>query len=271
MRSTIMGWWPGTAFIRAACGAGDESPATVNGGSGGRLFAAFMTSIVLVVLAAPARAQCQSDDECKGDRQCDTGRCVTPRPAASTCTSDIECDGDLICEAGLCTAPAAAPAAAVPSSEPVSPAPAPTTVEAPPVYPATVGAPGPDRGTTTTEPITELIIAGAVTLGSVWALSLSTTGVLNALEESDTTGRDVGLMALPVLGPWVMLGVTADDVDYDDYRLAFAMSGLLQAGGLTMLILGVTLEREVTTDAATLRLTPSAPGSDAGLQLTGRF
>jgi hypothetical protein len=43
---------------------------------------AVMMALALVATATTARAQCSTDQECKGDRICEAGRCVAPVPAA---------------------------------------------------------------------------------------------------------------------------------------------------------------------------------------------
>lgn len=63
-----------------------------------------------------ARAGCDYDSQCKGDRVCEAGVCVAP-PAASaqpqaTCGADTDCAGDAICEQGVCHSPG--PSTAVP-------------------------------------------------------------------------------------------------------------------------------------------------------------
>lgn len=62
---------------------------------------------------APAPG-CRNDTECKGDRICENGQCVSPDVPKQTgppCASDSDCPGNDICADGHCTAP---PASAAP-------------------------------------------------------------------------------------------------------------------------------------------------------------
>jgi hypothetical protein len=77
-------------------------------------------------LGAPrlARAGCQADNECKGDRICVEGRCVD----VPTCAKDGDCPGKLVCEQARCVsarALAAPPAPAPPAAAPPAAAPPP--------------------------------------------------------------------------------------------------------------------------------------------------
>ena len=73
--------------------------------------------------ARPAFAQCSADIDCKGDRVCDAGACVSPavlsqRDLSPACSRDTDCKGDRVCEAGSCVAPLAPPQKVASASEP---------------------------------------------------------------------------------------------------------------------------------------------------------
>lgn len=67
------------------------------------------------------RGGCASDAECKGNRVCKAGQCVTPVPTAAAalssggCASDAECKGGRVCTHGQCSA---SPAPATPPAAP---------------------------------------------------------------------------------------------------------------------------------------------------------
>jgi hypothetical protein len=87
----------------------------------GWMIAGFVTAFV----SAPrlARAGCENDTQCKGDRICVEGRCVDAAPAK--CTRDTDCSGNLVCTAGHCAGPSA------PSAPAPAPAAAPASAPAP--------------------------------------------------------------------------------------------------------------------------------------------
>lgn len=73
------------------------------------------------VIIQQAPGGCRADVDCKGDRICSAGRCVSPSPpiivAPGGCASDADCKGDRICVAGRCESPQPAVAPA-PAPEP---------------------------------------------------------------------------------------------------------------------------------------------------------
>lgn len=186
-----------------------------------------------------AYAQCTSDSECKGGRVCSDGVCAQPTAA---CSTDVDCPGDLICASGTCSQPnaatappaAAPPAPALPSHAPAShahPGPGPA-----PFAPGGAYGPRQDavRTETETKGITGLIIAGPIVFGVAYATGIAVTAGLEADDDL------IAYSAIPVAGPWVMLA----DSRTEDYSGALAANGLLQAGGLAMFIVGVSVRRE---------------------------
>ena len=112
--------------------------------------------LALVALLSAARsgsAACAKDTDCKGDRVCNAGQCVSPSaappaaPAPSSCAKDTDCKGDRVCSAGQCVAPSAAgtPSAAPPAAEqqPVPPPVPPPSVPPPAATPEASAAPPP--------------------------------------------------------------------------------------------------------------------------------
>lgn len=57
-----------------------------------------ITTLLCLLVAQPVRAQCTSDEQCKGSRRCLAGVC---RDAA--CSVDTDCPGQSICNAGHCS------------------------------------------------------------------------------------------------------------------------------------------------------------------------
>ena len=51
--------------------------------------------------APPADAGCTKDTDCKGDRVCDRGACVSPTPKPRGCQTDADCDRG-VCFDGAC-------------------------------------------------------------------------------------------------------------------------------------------------------------------------
>jgi hypothetical protein len=76
-------------------------------------------------LPAAARAQCETDTDCRYGRVCQEGRCTYP---ANACERDVECPEGAICESGRCViaAPAADEAAA--AAQQVLPPPRPAVI-----------------------------------------------------------------------------------------------------------------------------------------------
>lgn len=57
-----------------------------------------LTTVLLVLLPGIARAACEDDTQCKGDRICVEGECVY----ADECEKDTDCPGEAVCEAARC-------------------------------------------------------------------------------------------------------------------------------------------------------------------------
>lgn len=123
-----------------------------------------------------------------------------------------------------------------------------------------------------------LIVAGSVMLGVSWLLHALLISPLAGCSLSSTSGcsstwedfRWTG--ALPLVGPWVQLAIKPTDLGQDGWGPYLIIDGLLQAGGLTMLILGATITETVTVygdneSGPSLRL-GVAPG---GLTARGTF
>ena len=216
--------------------------------------------------AQPAQQTCEKDMDCPGDQICSAGMCstagapptappVNPAPlgaAGESCRAARDCRPELQCRANTCVDPAAPPPANA-GYPPATGSPAtpgyPAGFGSPPGAGAAYGATAADTGTKT-EKITGLIVAGAVVLGSVWALTIVTAAVTSAVTDSNRTGKNIAYAAIPIAGP--LISLADPDNDTEDYAVALVASTIVQTGGLTMLILGLTLEREVPVSSAAL-------------------
>lgn len=121
-----------------------------------------------------------------------------------------------------------------------------------------------------------LIVGGAVMLGVSWlvhgALISPFAGwsIDWGYQPEWESFRYAGL--IPIAGPWIQLALKPGTLNDDGWGTYLVIDGLLQAGGLTMLILGATITETVTVYGDS-RTGPSlsfgiAPG---GLSASGTF
>lgn len=123
-----------------------------------------------------------------------------------------------------------------------------------------------------------LIIGGAVTLGTLWAISFSVAS------SNDFSGAN-GWLAVPVIGPFGWLATRkapqcntatyySSCNDESSNRTLVAFDGIGQIAGAGMLIAGlaVTRKRLVLIDPqAAIAVAPYATSRGSGLQLVGQF
>ena len=120
-----------------------------------------------------------------------------------------------------------------------------------------------------------LIIGGAVTLGVAWSLS-----ALGAAYAGNNCGYDyygyssggcydrVWPLFIPVVGPWIQMGF-GNDATTTAY---LAFDGLVQAGGLAMIIAGAVTRTKVAVYAKNgLQVNPLLASGGTGLLVSGRF
>ena len=92
----------------------------------------------------------------------------------------------------------------------------------------------------------------------------------DAITEEDTIADEFFYSSLvPVLGPWIQLGIM-QSYGYEGWAPWMIINGVLQAGGLTMIILGATLTTRVAVHAdlgngVELAFTPALTGGRATL------
>jgi len=66
---------------------------------------AIVCALAAMALAVPTAASaCDKDTDCKGDRICEQGKCVSPVPTGR-CGKDTDCPGNEICEENRCISP----------------------------------------------------------------------------------------------------------------------------------------------------------------------
>jgi hypothetical protein len=231
------------------------------------------TALVALAEADSAHAQCASDAECKGDRICVQGKCTASSPIA--CGKDVDCPDDLVCSGGACRESANAGAAPEAVTLPEVSGPAATVMPDPPPAPAPAATAhtalssttGGEAPTPETRPILGLVIAGPVVLGVTWLATIAGTAAL-----SDGDGEPIGYSAIPLAGPWIMIGA----LDTGSYTPALVVSGILQASGVVMTILGVAIRTEepaAHAEGARRRfgVAPFASHDGAGLAAGGTF
>jgi hypothetical protein len=74
---------------------------------------ALVGSLCLGLVATDARAGCDKDTDCKGDRVCEDGKCVVagsttggtaaPPVSSQACEKDYQCPSGLVCDNGRCS------------------------------------------------------------------------------------------------------------------------------------------------------------------------
>ncbi len=124
-----------------------------------------------------------------------------------------------------------------------------------------------------------LVIGGAVTFGVSWLATATYAATLRAQEEQeafwndhehDDGPGDEAALYIPLAGPWIALGTMDPD---EGQRGALIASGVVQAGGMAMLIAGVAAKQTVLVrhGNTTVGLTPALGPSHNGFVLSGSF
>jgi hypothetical protein len=113
-----------------------------------------------------------------------------------------------------------------------------------------------------------LVIAGSVTLGSLWVLSIISGAIIVDFGDSDEGWP----LFIPVVGPFIAIGTTHSSNSATSSVL-LGINGAGQAAGLAMLIAGLVLENKVLRyRGAALEIGPSvqvgAHGTAFGLDGT---
>lgn len=114
-----------------------------------------------------------------------------------------------------------------------------------------------------------LIGGGAGMLGGLWLISIITGAIVNAANESLGKNPDMYTpMYVPVLGPFITLGTAASDMSSGSNAF-MALDGIIQTGGLAMIVLGIVLpKQELVRDdygKPALTIAPKIAGNSFGL------
>ena len=125
-----------------------------------------------------------------------------------------------------------------------------------------------------------LIIGGAVTLGVLYAISLS-------VASSNDFNTANGWLAVPVIGPfgWLAARKTPSNIcgtgsytyscnnDDSGNRTAVALDGMGQVAGAAMLIAGLAITRKhlILIDQSEVMVAPYASSTGSGLRIFGQF
>jgi len=119
-----------------------------------------------------------------------------------------------------------------------------------------------------------LIIGGAAMLGGAWVGSSIAAGLGSTISSNKVFTSDWSPLAIPVVGPFVAM-TTLDSEGVGTALLA--MDGLVQVGGLVMIIVGATAKKTTIRPLATTELkptwevTPVLSSRMSGMSLSGRF
>jgi hypothetical protein len=116
---------------------------------------------------------------------------------------------------------------------------------------------------------TGLVVSGALMIGIPWIVVASIATTVDV--------RDVGILWVPVAGPFIYTATTSGTDDLADPFLV--IDGLVQTAGLIMLVLGIVLKQDVPVyaeqeDGRWWSLLPWATGQNGGaggLSLSGAF
>lgn len=177
---------------------------------------------VLVAALAPSRADAQ---QCAGGRVASwatQGRCCWPGQSfslsAGRCVGPPRCPSGTVAAGDECAAATGTPAYVAGGYGPVQPG----------------------AAVTGRRPLWGLAIPGIVAFGVGWVGAPIVTAAVGG------DGTEIGLLAIPLAGPWICLGACYDP---GPYLAAIIVDGIIQAAGLTMFILGLAVQTEVEVRA----------------------
>jgi hypothetical protein len=117
-----------------------------------------------------------------------------------------------------------------------------------------------------------LIGGGAGMIGGLWIISIIAGAIGNAGHELTDGDEPWTPMYIPVVGPFITMGTAARDLSSAGHAL-LAIDGIIQVGGLAMIVLGAVLpKKELIRDdlgAKNFKIAPVVTGN--GLGLVGTF
>jgi hypothetical protein len=132
------------------------------------------------------------------------------------------------------------------------------------------GEPIPQGYHQTTRTRTGMIVAGAVTFGSLYFLSLLVASVGSDTSNGSGSSNPVASLYVPGVGPFIQMTNSSSATA----NLFLAIDGIAQVGGIAMLVYGITSPRTVLirNDLAQTIVTPMRIGqSGYGLGVLTRF
>lgn len=128
------------------------------------------------------------------------------------------------------------------------------------------------------QPRIGLIVGGSVMLGSMWLITAIAGGISAtvcdvALSGGGSSGCSTPYWPLfvPVAGPFIQMGYVPHDSTRGLALIGLAFDGLVQVGGLAMLIVGATVRQRVPVYAKNWQVAPMFTSSGTGLAFTSRF
>jgi hypothetical protein len=123
------------------------------------------------------------------------------------------------------------------------------------------------------EPRYGLIIGGSIMLGVSWLITAGTGAALSA-------GCDISYGVcpytywptyIPVLGPFIQMAYVPSGDFSGAARFGLAFDGLVQVGGLAMIIVGATVRKKVPVYAQSFKVGPMLASGGSGLAISGTF
>lgn len=151
--------------------------------------------------------------------------------------------------------------------------PALTPAATPPLAPAVTPLPPDGSAATALRPSRSwkaLWVPSLITFSSVYVITIVTTAVLNATVYDRPDSPGTGIAVIPVLGPWINLGVYGGEIG-DAAKALLVTSGVLQIAGATGLIVGLAMSSPSGSARATpprWAVLPTFGPRQAGLSFT---
>ncbi len=221
---------------------------------------------LLLAWSSVAEAQCSKDTDCKGDRVCEGGKCVSPAPAspvtpvapAAAAAEPVAPQPVAPAADGAAPAPAAEPAPATAPAAVAAPAPAPVVLSQPASSPNELPPPAPAPAK---NPRRGALITGIV-LTSIAPLAF--LGALSAHNSQDECDRELEQRYPNHIVPsWDSESVDRCDEYTTTMWVLGVGGGVLMAVGVPLIIYGTTKP----TPSPQARLLPWASPTGGGLKV----